>query len=137
MVGRLPDMAQCGKEAGNIMIPQHAERLLTYLKNTPLLEDYSLAIYSSGKQVAPDTMSRHLCGPRGIPHLCNKICIPALNVAIEEALTTRKSVFFRCPLGLFSFAIPVSDDSCLVCSGMRENLFDLYFYLNSRDESAG
>jgi len=46
---------------------------------------------------------------------------------MEDALRSRKSVFFRCTLGLFTFAVPVSTDSCLVCGGVRENLFDLYF----------
>jgi diguanylate cyclase (GGDEF)-like protein len=110
------------------MIPSQSEKLLTYLKNLSLLEDYCLEIYPSSKSAIQDKVNRHLCGTRGIPHLCHKICLPALNVAIDEALPGKKSVFFRCPLGLFSFAIPVSEDSCLLCSGMRENLFDLYFY---------
>lgn len=110
------------------MIPMQAERLLAYLKNTTILEGYCLYIYPSSKAVAPDKINRHLCGTKGIAHLCHKICLPALSVAIEEALAGRKPVFFRCPLGLYSFAVPVSVDSCLVCSGMRENLFDLYFY---------
>ena len=110
------------------MNSMQSERLLAYLKNTPLLENYCLYIYPSSKAVAPDKINRHLCGTKGIAHLCHKICLPALSVAIEDALTNNKTVFFRCPLGLYSFAVPVSADSCLVCSGMRENLFDLYFY---------
>jgi diguanylate cyclase (GGDEF)-like protein len=110
------------------MNPSQSERLLTYLKNTPLLEGYCLSIYPSGKAATQDKINRHLCGTRGIQHLCHKICMPAINVAIDDAMTSRQPLFFRCPLGLFSFAIPLSDDSCLVCSGMRENLFDLYFF---------
>jgi diguanylate cyclase (GGDEF)-like protein len=110
------------------MIPSQSDRLLTYLKNTPLLEGYCLSIYPSGSAAIQDKINRHLCGTRGIPHLCHKICLPAIHVATEDALKSRQPLFFRCPLGLFSFAIPLSDDSCLVCSGMRENLFDLYFY---------
>jgi diguanylate cyclase (GGDEF)-like protein len=110
------------------MNPSQSERLLTYLKNTPLLEGYCLSIYPSGKAATQDKINRHLCGTRGIQHLCHKICMPAIHVAIEDAMTSRQPLFFRCPLGLFSFAIPLSEDSCLVCSGMRENLFDLYFF---------
>lgn len=110
------------------MTPSQSENLLTYLKNLSLLEGYCLAIYPSNKASVQGKVNRHLCGTRGIPHLCHKICLPALNVVIDEALISKKSIFFRCPLGLFSFAIPVSEDSCLLCSGMRENLFDLYFY---------
>jgi diguanylate cyclase (GGDEF)-like protein len=106
------------------MNPQHAERLLAYLKNSSLLEGYSFVIYNSGKEAS---LKLCLCGAFGIPHLCNEICAPSLIAPIEDALTSRKSTFFRCPLGLFSFAIPISADSCLVCGGMRENLFDLYF----------
>ena len=113
---------------------QQSELLLAYLKNSHLLDDYCLSIYSSSKAASPDKINRHLCGTRGIPHLCHKICLPSLNVAIEEALTSKKSVFFLCPLGLLSFAIPVSDTSCLVCSGLRENLFDLYFYRSEQLE---
>jgi diguanylate cyclase (GGDEF)-like protein len=110
---------------------QQSERLLTYLKNTPLLDGYCLSIYSSSSQ---DTITGHLCSTRGIPHLCHKICQPYLNVSINEALSTKKPVFFLCPLGLFSFAVPVSTSSCLVCSGLRENLFDLYFYRSEQLE---
>jgi diguanylate cyclase (GGDEF)-like protein len=109
------------------MNPQQAERLLAYLKTTSLLEGYSFDIYYSGKGAASEKNNRCLCGALGIPHLCHEICTPSLNVRIEEALSSKKSVFFRCPLGLFSFAIPLSADSCLVCGGVRENLFDLYF----------
>jgi diguanylate cyclase (GGDEF)-like protein len=109
------------------MVPQQSERLLAYLKNSPLLEGYCLSIHLSGKEAAPDTNDWCLCGALGIPHLCHEICAKSLNVAIEDALRSSKPVFFRCPLGLFSFAIPVSVDSCLVCGGVRENLFDLYF----------
>ncbi|HTG81793.1 MAG TPA: diguanylate cyclase [Geobacteraceae bacterium] len=105
-----------------------SERLLTYLRDNPLLENYCMSIYSSFSVATPGKVNRHLCGTRGIPHLCHKICLPSLNVAIEEALSVKKSKIFRCPLGLFSFAIPLSAGTCLVCSGVRENLFDLYFY---------
>ena len=105
------------------MNPQQAERLLTYLKSTSLLEGYSFAIFKS----TLEKNNRCLCGAFGIPHLCTDICAPSLIVPINDALTSSKSLFFRCPLGLFSFAIPVSADSCLVCGGVRENLFDLYF----------
>jgi diguanylate cyclase (GGDEF)-like protein len=103
---------------------QQSEQLISYLKNTPLLEDFSLSIHSS----ALGKVNRHLCGTKGIPHLCSKICLPSVREAVDEALTSRKSVFFRCPLGLMSFAIPISSDSSLVCGGVRESLFDLYFY---------
>jgi diguanylate cyclase (GGDEF)-like protein len=110
------------------MNPQQAERLLDYLKSTSLLDGYSYAIYNyAGKEIVADKNVRCLCGAFGIPHLCNEICEPSLNVPIEDSLASKKSQFFRCPLGLFSFAIPVSSDSCLVCGGVRENLFDLYF----------
>ena len=109
------------------MSSQQSERLLAYLKNTSLLEGYSFAIYKNCKKTAADKTNQCLCGELGIPHLCNEICVQSLNVAIEDALRSRKSLFFRCPLGLFSFAIPVSADSCLICGGVRENLFDLYF----------
>lgn len=113
---------------------QQSERLLTHLKNTPLLDGYCLSIYSSSRTATPDKINRHLCGTRGIPHLCHKICLPYMNAIIDDALSTKKSVFFLCPLGLYSFAIPVSASSCLVCSGMRENLFDLYFYRSEQLE---
>lgn len=103
---------------------QQSELLLSYLKNTPLLEDFCLSIHSS----ALGKVNRHLCGTKGIPHLCSKICLPSVREAVDKALTSRKSVFFRCPLGLLSFAIPISSDSSLVCGGVRESLFDLYFY---------
>ncbi len=117
------------------MNPQQSERLLTNLQNSPLLEGWCLAVYPARKVADQETASRHLCGTRGIPHLCHKICDSTISGAIEDALASRKSVFFRCPLGLFSFAIPVSVDSCLVGSGMRENLFDLYFYGSEQFES--
>ncbi len=110
------------------MYSQQSERLLAYLKSSPLLAGYSLSIYKSGQETAPDKGSLQLCGAQGIPHLCLEICSSSLNVAVENALKSRKSVFFRCPFGLFSFVIPVSADSCLACGGMRENLFDLYFH---------
>jgi diguanylate cyclase (GGDEF)-like protein len=113
---------------------QQTERLLNYLKKSPLLDGYCLAVYSSPGTVQPNKINRHLCGTQGIPHLCNKICLSALNMSINEALTTGKSVFFLCPLGLLSFAVPVSATSCLVCSGKRENLFDLYFYRSEQLE---
>jgi len=109
------------------MVSQQSEQLLSYVRNSPLLDAYSLLIYHFDREAAPNKTGQCLCGNLGIPHLCPEICVPSLNVAIEEALRSRKSVFFRCPLGLFSFAIPVSADSCLVCGGVRENLFDLYF----------
>lgn len=105
-----------------------SERILNYLKNTPLLEGYCITIYHSSKAIDPDKVNRHLCGTKGIAHLCHKICLPAMHTAVDETLEKGQPVFFRCPLGLFSFSIPVADDACLVCSGMRENLFDLYFY---------
>jgi len=117
------------------MNPSQSERLLTYLKNTPLLEGYCLSIYPYGNSAIQDKINRHLCGTRGIENLCHKICLPAINVAIEDAMTSRQPLFFRCPLGLFSFAIPLSGDSCLVSSGMRENLFDLYFHGSEQFES--
>lgn len=117
------------------MSPSQTERLLTYLRNTPLLEGYTLAVYPSGKGAAQDKINRHLCGTKGIQHLCHKICLPSIHEAIEETLTSRQPVFFRCPLGLFSFAIPLPEESCLVCSGMRENLFDLYFYGSEQFEA--
>lgn len=107
---------------------QLSERLLNYLKKSPLLDGYCLAVFSSPGTVQPNKINRHLCGTRGIPHLCHKICLPSLNVAVDQAVNTGKSVFFLCPLGLFSFAVPISATSCLVCSGKRESLFDLYFY---------
>ncbi len=110
------------------MNSQQSERLLAYLKSSPLLAGYSLSINRSGQDATPDECHRQLCGAEGIPHLCLEICTPALSVAIENALKNRKSIFFRCPFGLFSFVIPVSADSCLACGGMRENLFDLYFH---------
>ena len=110
---------------------QQSDRLLTYLKNTPLLDGYCLSIYSSSNQ---EKIAGHLCNTRGIPHLCNNICQPYFNVSINEALSTKKPVFSICPLGLFSFAVPVSTTSCLVCSGLRENLFDLYFYRSEQLE---
>lgn len=109
------------------MNTQQSERMLNYLKRSPLLDGYCLAVYSSPGTVQPNKINRHLCDTRGIPHLCHKICLPSLNVAIDEALNTGKSVFFLCPLGLLSFAVPFSTTSCLVCSGMRESLFDHYF----------
>ena len=107
---------------------QQSERLLNYLKTSPLLDGYCFSVYSDPGTASPDRINRHLCGARGIPHLCHKICLPSLNASVEEALLTGRSVFFLCPLGLLSFAVPLSSSSCLVCSGMRENLFDLYFY---------
>ena len=109
------------------MDSQQSEKLLSYVRNSPLLDGYSLSIYHFDREAAPDKTEQCLCGNLRIPHLCPEICIPSLNVAIEEALRSRRSVFFRCPLGLFSFAVPVSVDSCLICGGVRENLFDLYF----------
>jgi diguanylate cyclase (GGDEF)-like protein len=123
------------KEDGKIMNPSQTERLLSYLKNTPLLESYCLSIYPSDKISVPDKINRHLCGSQGIQHLCHKICLPSIHEQIETATSTRQPVFFRCPLGLFSFAIPLPDNQCLVCSGMRENLFDLYFYGSEQFES--
>lgn len=110
------------------MSPSQTERMLTFLRNTPLLEGYSLTIYPGGNPAGQDKINRHICGTRGIQHLCHKICLPSIHGSIEDALKSKQPLFFRCPLGLFSFAIPLPDDSCLVCSGMRENLFDLYFY---------
>jgi diguanylate cyclase (GGDEF)-like protein len=107
---------------------QQTERLLNYLKQSPLLEGYCFAVYSSSGTARPHKINRHLCGTRGIPHLCHKICLSSLNAAVDEATSTGNSKFFLCPLGLLSFAIPLSEASCLVCSGLRENLFDLYFY---------
>jgi diguanylate cyclase (GGDEF)-like protein len=109
------------------MSPLQSEQLLAYIKNSSLLEGYCFFIYPYGREAASDKTDRCLCGTLGIPHICPEICMPSLNVVIENAMTSRKSVLSRCPLGLFSFAIPVSADSCLVCGGVRENLFDLYF----------
>jgi diguanylate cyclase (GGDEF)-like protein len=113
---------------------QQTDRLLNYLKKSPLLDGYCLEVYTSPGTGQSNKINRHLCGTRGIPHLCNKICLPALNQSIDEALTTGKSVFFLCPLGLLSFAVPITTESCLVCSGKRENLFDLYFYRSEQLE---
>ncbi|MFZ3207258.1 MAG: diguanylate cyclase [Geobacteraceae bacterium] len=110
------------------MTSQQSEPLLSYLKNTPLLENYCLSIHPLVADPAPGKVNRHLCGTRGIPHLCHKICLPSVNCAIKDALTGREPVFFRCPLGMLAFAIPISADSCLVCGGVRENLFDLYLF---------
>jgi diguanylate cyclase (GGDEF)-like protein len=109
------------------MVPQQSEQLLTYLKNTSILEGYSFAIFKSGEKTATDKTNRYLCGELGMPHICHEICVPSLNAAIENALASKKPQFFRCPRGLLSFTIPVSADSCLVCGGVRENLFDFYF----------
>jgi diguanylate cyclase (GGDEF)-like protein len=113
--------------AGDIMVPRQAERLLAYLKDSPLLDGYCLSIYHLDGKLIPDKSSRCLCDTLGIAHLCPEICLPSLHVAVEDALRSRSPVFFRCPLGLFSFAVPLSADSCLVGGGVRENLFDLYF----------
>ena len=91
------------------MFPQQSERLLAYLKNWPLLEGYCLSIYISDREAAPDAAEGCLCGALGIPHLCREICVPSLKVVIEDALRSRKSVFFRCPLGLFSFVESYSE----------------------------
>lgn len=109
------------------MLHQESKRLLAYLETTSLLESYRYSIYESGKGSIPDEIDRELCGAQGIPHLCREICVPSLSSAVENAMSSGKPAFFRCPLGLFSFVIPVSVDSCLVCGGVRENLFDLYF----------
>ena len=105
-----------------------SERLLAYLKDTPLLAGYSISIYTPGQAGKPDGSTLQLCGTQGIPHLCREICANSLEVAAENALRSRSTIFFRCPLGIFSFAIPIAADYCLVCGGMRENLFDLYFH---------
>ena len=116
------------------MNAQQTERLLNYLQKSPLLVGYCCGVYSSPGDGQPHKINRHLCGTQGIPHLCHKICLSALNTAVDDALGSGKSVFFRCPLGLLSFAVPVSTNSCLVCSGKRENLFDLYFYRSDQLE---
>jgi len=109
------------------MIPQQSERLTAYLKNLPLLDGYSLSIHTAGREETPQDGNECLCGATGMAPLCNELCLPSLMDFIEQTSKSGKPVLFRCSLGLYSFIIPFQADSCLICGGVRENLFNLYF----------